>query len=231
MPESLSCIWSHYIPSESLSESLGSSGSGLCFGLLDNSVSEGNQTLGVTSFLERSLMSEEKAISFQQTQFTSRITLHQKSLPFLLVLDDLLTLVFVCVPGPCGWRGETFHDINTNWVITLLYMALGLCDLEKISNCKFFDRYCDCDLICDFKFAKSRFSSILSIMCSTVWVLLPCKKKNKPIETVTEILIIYMKNHYKIPFCLGHYSNRNYCCSIDCHLLDYIPPIECIKYQ
>ncbi len=51
---------------------------------------------------------------------------------------------------------------------------LGLCDLGKISNCDFlffyffFDRYCDCDLICDFTFAKSSFSSILSIMCSTV---------------------------------------------------------------
>ncbi len=27
-------------------------------------------------------------------------------------------------------------------------------------------------------------------------------------------------------FYFGRYSNRNYCCSIGCHLLDYIPPIE-----
>lgn len=48
--------------------------------------------------------------------------------------------------------------------------AIGLCDF-------YFDRYCDCDLICDFKFAKSSFSSILSIMCS--------KKKKKKTEIVT----------------------------------------------
>ncbi len=49
------------------------------------------------------------------------------------------------------------------------FTPLGLCDLGKISNCYFylfcyfyfFGRYCDCDF-------KSGFSSILSIMCSTV---------------------------------------------------------------
>lgn len=33
-------------------------------------------------------------------------------------------------------------------------LQIGLCDLGKISYCDFFDRYYDCDLICDFNFAK-----------------------------------------------------------------------------
>ncbi len=40
------------------------------------------------------------------------------------------------------------------------------------------------------------------------------------IKTITKFIFVV---------CLGHYSNRNDCCSIVSHLQDYIPPIESIK--
>ncbi len=48
------------------------------------------------------------------------------------------------------------------------FTSLGLCDLGKISNCDLFV------FLTDIAIFKSGFSSILSIMCSTVWVSLPC---------------------------------------------------------
>ncbi len=40
------------------------------------------------------------------------------------------------------------------------------------------------------------------------------------IKTITKFIFLV---------CLGHYFNRNDCCSIVSHLQDYIPPIESIK--
>ncbi len=51
---------------------------------------------------------------------------------------------------------------------------------------------------------QSSFSSILSIMCSTVWVSLPCWKKNN--RNHHRNSNSFHKNHYKITFCFGPYS-------------------------
>ncbi len=92
----------------------------------------------------------------------------------------------------------TWMEINTVILISIqtestIYksrLCVGLFNLGKISNCNFFDRYCDCDLICDFKFTKSSFSSILSIMYRKVWVSLPCWKKK------------YNRNHHRNSYSL-----------------------------
>ncbi len=103
-------------------------------------------------------------------------------------------------------------------------MNLGLCDLGKISNCIFFDRYYDCD----FKFAvKLQLNIVNNVQHRMSIVTLPETKGKKTIETITEILIVSIKTITKYLFVLVLFQQE---LLLFYWLLDYIPPIECIKY-
>ncbi len=111
---------------------------------------------------------------------------------------------------------------NTNLICQKI---MAVCNLGKISNCNFFWQ------ILQMRFLIWKVKLQLNIVNSVQHSMgYPAEKT---IETITDILMVSIKAITKFLFivCFGHYSNRNYCCSIGSHLPDYIPPIESIKCQ
>ncbi len=90
-----------------------------------------------------------------------------------------------------AWCVLASHWIEA--ILTYMHSLLGLCDLGKISNCNYYYYFFFLHIAIWFAILtlQSSFSSILLIMCSTVWVSLPCWKKT--IETITQILIDSIK--------------------------------------
>ncbi len=78
-------------------------------------------------------------------------------------------------------------------------MNLGLCDLGKISNCIFFDRYYDCD----FKFAVKLQLNIVNNVQHRMSIVTLLKLKGKNNRNHHRNSYSFHKNHYKIPFCFG----------------------------